>query len=263
MADSFLKEILGNAGAAALEKAVDRAPILKAVIVPRAVLAWLSTMGKLGYDGELPGTPNSYFSLIKTANETYAGALTIQDQLYTFDAADILHVAASVGVALGIEIDPISEQLKKKDLTQLGNSIDLLVKSEIIKKIKKQRLDKTDDAMAGGPGAPAHSGEPHEASEPELPTKQPGVSKNKTPILPDNIAEGQGHKLKVTKAEASKECEECGQVQFEKDKFSGCMCLKELSKSIKTEKLTDGYMLKFKKDLDADAISTIVDVFKE
>ncbi len=46
---SFLEEILGKEGTAAMKKVVDRAPMFKSVIVPRAVIAWISTMGKLGF----------------------------------------------------------------------------------------------------------------------------------------------------------------------------------------------------------------------
>lgn len=263
MADTFLTDILGMDGSRALEKAVERAPMLKAVIVPRAVVAWLSTMGKLGFDGELPGTPDSYFSLIKQEDEKYAGALTINDQLYTFEDADILHVAASVGVALGIELEPITEQMKKKDLTQLGKSIDLLVKSEIIKKLKALKKAADEENGIGEPGPHHAPTEPKAQEEPQAPSMQSSAPKNGIPVNKDNLALGQGqHKLIVTKAESERTCEECGKTQFKDKKFEGCMCLSELSKSIVTEVIATGFVLKFKKDLDTDAISTVVEVFK-
>lgn len=53
--DTFLTEILGEDGANALEKAINKMPMLNSVITPRAVVSWVSTIGKLGFEGELPG----------------------------------------------------------------------------------------------------------------------------------------------------------------------------------------------------------------
>ena len=231
--------------------------------MPRAVWAWISTVGKLGWEGELPGVENSYFSLNKNEN-SYDGALTIQNELVTFEGADALHVAASVGVALGIEVDPISEQLKKKDLTNLGKSIDLLVKTEIIKKLKKQKeLNKKDDLPAGSPG-PAHK--PAAPFEPEKPVKASKQVSSQGQIPKSNLALGQ-HQIRVSKAELEKKCEECGEVQTKsedegKREFVGCLCYKELSKNIKIESIQDGYLLKFD-DLDEDAISSLIEFFKD
>lgn len=157
MDNSFLNEILGKDGASTLNKAVDRIPSLKSVVTPRAVVAWVSTVGNLGFDGELPGTPDSYFSLVKNEKNNYDGALTINNQLYTFEDADLLHISASVGVALGIDLDPIDERLKSKDLTKLGKSIDLLVKSQIIKKAQASgiKMSQHGDFHVEHTGAPA------------------------------------------------------------------------------------------------------------
>ncbi len=93
----------------------------------------------MGLPGELPGVPNSYIALAKSENDQFVGALTIKDKLYEFQDADMLHVAASVGVALDIDVEPINEQLKTHDLSELGKSIDLLVKYQIIKQAKASR----------------------------------------------------------------------------------------------------------------------------
>lgn len=257
---SFLNEILGDDGAEALEKATKRAPMLRAVIVPRTVLSWISTVGKLGYEGELPGTPDSFFSLIKSGEETFTGALTIKNKVYTFEDAELLHVAASVGVALDIQVDPIDERLKTRDLTDLGKSIDLLVKSQIIKDFKKRKLKKDQEEKVD---APAKAAEPNGPKVPEIaqqPIKQ--VSSTGLPVNKPNMAVGQGQKLKITKAESEKVCVECGGTQFKTEKFVGCVCFMALKPNVKVEKFEGDYLLKFK-DLDEDAISTLTEFFKD
>jgi hypothetical protein len=262
----FLDEILGAEGSKTLDKVIEHAPMLKSVIVPRAVFAWLSTMGNLGYEGELPGMPDSYFSLSKTEENDFSGALTIQDQLYTFENANLMHVAASVGVALGIDVDPINEQLKKKDLTQLGKSVDLLVKSEIIKRIRrdqeKKKLTKEQKELSGisSPPNPPKGALPPEV--PKAPQTQTSMNGGSIPVNKPNIALGQGNqKLKVTKNESERPCEECGGHQFNNSRFVGCLCLIELSKNVSSEVIDDGYLLKFK-NLDEDAISTLIETLK-
>ncbi|SRR6266851_1535178 len=148
----FLTEILGPHGVEALNKAAEKMPALRSVIVPRAIIAWLSTMSNHGFQGSLPGT-ESYIALVKTENDDFTGAVTIGDKLYEFNNSNLLHVAASVGVALGIDSTPISEQLKKTDLIKLGKSIDSLVKSNIIKKARVE-LDKR--AIRGTLGVTKH-----------------------------------------------------------------------------------------------------------
>jgi hypothetical protein len=343
--DNFLIEILGEDGSAALKKATTRMPILDSVVVPRAIVSWVSVVGGLGYDGNLPGHTGSYFSLIKNEKDGFDGALTIDSQLYTFENADLLHVAASVGVALGIESEPIDEQLKTKDLSKLGKSIDLLVKSQIVKQAKSQKiapgfsLDKDgiakyaklnvgnkgyaeqqypasvnlrvtwhdgmthEDSVRGlnaghalaraasnwpdahrievlnpdyiikkanseshlGPGPAAPPVGSFEPKMPLSPQKQTGKATSVSQKM--NLATGQGReekgKLRVTKSESERDCAECGGKQFCGDKFTGCLCLGELSKNIATEIDGEEFVLHFKSNLDSDAIETLVEILKE
>ncbi len=241
MDNTFLKEILGDEGNAALKRVVDRAPIFKSIVVPRAIISWLSVMSKLGYEGELPGTPDSYISLDKSDSEQFTGALTIEDQMYEFENADLLHVAASVGVALGLDLEPIDEQLKTKDLSKLGKGIDLLVKSRIVKTAKSAHKPKIiEDSFE----------EMEETIIPSEIVSSKGISKPKY--------------FKLSKSESDKACNECGMNQFESNKFTGCICLKSLSKAIKTARQDDGFILKFNmNELDEETVSTVISVFKD
>ncbi len=260
----FLREIIGNEGTDALNKAIDTIPVIGTVVVPRAIVSWLSILSKMGYEGAIPGVSNSYFSLIKSENQTLTGALTINSQLYTFEGADLLHVAASLGVALGIDLEPVDGNLKYKDLTKLGKSIDLLVKSEFIKKAKA--LKKADDDDLGTQAAPANKqDEPLKQAKALLPTKQPSFNVKSSangPQQKENIALGQGQKIKVTKSESTKQCEECGGSLFKDEKFTGCVCLKELSKGVKTQATPDGYMLTFR-NLEEDELIALIQIIKD
>ena len=257
----FLRYIVGNEGAAALDKACISIPPISSIVIPRAIVSWLSVVSKFGYEGTIPGVEQSFLGLNKTENNTLTGAMTIGDQLYTFEEADLLHVAASLGVALGIDIEPMSENLKNKDLTKLGKSIDLLVKSEFIKQAKLAKLN--DESLAAAP--PNEQREPKEQQKQLTPVKQPGINtkSSKGPIQKPNLAVGQGQKaIKVMKTEAAKLCKECGQQLFKSEKFIGCLCLTELSKNVKTEKTADGYLLTFK-SLDEDELLTLIQIIKD
>ncbi len=141
--DKFLEIVLGQDGAKALTKAIERAPILSSVLVPRTIVSWLETAVRLQYEGEIPGLDNSYISLNKT-EETFSGALTVADNVHSFDRADLLHVAAAIGVSLGISGQGLDPQLRGQDLSKLGKSIDLLVRARVvIEALRHQELTKT------------------------------------------------------------------------------------------------------------------------
>jgi ribosomal protein S27AE len=124
----FLSSVLGDPGAQALTKAGERWPVLQNVLVPRAILAWLSIEARHDYEGQLPGIDNSYLSFMKSEHG-FTGAIAIGDNNYSFTDASLLHLAASVGVAMGIDSNPVDPQLRDQDIQRLGKSIDLLAKA--------------------------------------------------------------------------------------------------------------------------------------
>lgn len=237
MSQDFLKSVLGNEGFKAVDRTILRIPILSSVVIPRTILAWVSTISKYGYVGELPGTPNSYFSLAKNSSDNFDGAITIQDKLYSLNNADLLHVASSVGVALNIETEEIPEQLKQSNLSKLGKSLDLLVKSQIIKQARQSQVE-------------------------ELPEPVLEVKKSELKPKSKRAPRKQGHSLKVSKTEAEKRCEECGGEHFFDSKFVGCVCLRDIFQDIRLEKKEDDYVLHFKPDTDPDILHTMIVAFK-
>ena len=87
---------------------------------------------------------------------------------------------------------------------------------------------------------------------PEQPQKQPAGAAR--PRLP-KISKIPG--LRVEKSEASRVCTACGGHQFEADRFRGCICFRELNKSIKTVVYGDGYVLEFGSGIDREAVRAL------
>jgi hypothetical protein len=139
---------------------------------------------------------------------------------------------------------------------------------------------KTPHGGAEAPG-PAHAPTPPLAPlaptppDPTQDSKGPTVSlKAKAPKLPtpksssDVIQTGHGMKqpkpkspsLKVTKAQSEVECPICGGKQFKADKFTGCICFRDLAKAVRVSVLEDGsYNLEFRSEWDQDSILTLLE----
>jgi predicted GNAT family acetyltransferase/ribosomal protein S14 len=135
---SFLAEILGSDGAKALQKAADREPSLRLVLVPRAALAWVAQQS--GYEGRIPGQKNSYL-LLKKSVDTYSGTVSFPDGNYQFTDKSPEHVAAAISASLGIELSK-KHQVDGLILERLGKSIDILAKAkDDIHTLTKRILD--------------------------------------------------------------------------------------------------------------------------
>ena len=132
----FLKEMVGKHGAQALENAISQSPDLKSYILPKVISSWFSLVGRFGYEDKIPGLSDSYLFLHKNESNNYDGAITIDDSLFTFDNDSAMHILASIGVALKLDIKNIEIE-DKHQLDELGKNIDLLVKANLIHKHKR------------------------------------------------------------------------------------------------------------------------------
>lgn len=243
--ESFLQAVLGSVGYQAV-KATD--PLLLPVIVPRSIIGWIETVSQTGYQGNIPGVNDSYISLAKT-EDGFEGAVTINDKLLTFERASSFHVAASLGTSLEVTLPDLSDSLKKKDLTEFGRAIDLLIKTQII------NLHKADAARQGPPAPP---------DKPRKQTIPVGASRMPNQVVPPNLAVGQGtQKLKITKAEAEATCQVCAKKRFKDNKFEGCECLEDIAKHVKTELSPDGYSILFDRVLSEEALEALVTLLKD
>lgn len=80
---------------------------------------------------------------------------------------------------------------------------------------------------------------------PVQPTKQRSNNLPRIPVV------------KVEKAEADHECPDCGLFNFQDHKFVGCMCHRDLAKSVKTTVYSDGYVLEFRSGADRDEVAVL------
>lgn len=141
----FLVGVLGQDGASALKKAGERSPELGGAIFPRAVIAWLNVAGREQFEGSLPGVEDSYLHFSKSEG-TFSGEVAVNDEVYTFEKANMVHLGACVAIALGADHEQISPRLRDLDLQKLGKNIDTIVKARVamaeLKRIRTQPLEK-------------------------------------------------------------------------------------------------------------------------
>jgi len=127
----FLRAVLGQDGAKALVKAAVRVPTLEPALLPRAVLAWLGVYARTDYEGSVPGQENSYLQFQKSESG-YHGTVAIDNRLYSFSSASLLHMGAAMAVALGADHMVPDHTLKEMDLRRLGQNIDTLAKAFVV-----------------------------------------------------------------------------------------------------------------------------------
>ena len=116
----FLIEFLGETGTKALLKASDCDDSLASILMPRAILSFVNSYSF--YDSK-----DIYF---KKSEDGCEGNVN----KHFFENVDQLHVAASIGIGLGLE--PESLDINKTKLYKLGKSLDLLVKVKQLNEIK-------------------------------------------------------------------------------------------------------------------------------
>jgi hypothetical protein len=270
----FLKAVLGEDGANALSKAAARSQELGEALIPRTVLAWLNVASRYGYEGDLPGVTNTYLAF-KKSETGFTGSVSVGDELYKFESSSLFHVAGAVLVAMGVSPDAIALNTKDLDIERLGKTIDCLVKARIVTDdLAKAAKPKTGGAGGGGkmPHGPPAAAIPPEAPTPPTPTapknKLPGQKAKKPPgpKPPKPIGSNTlGNKppsastLKVKKSELQKECRTCGFTQLRKEVPTGCMCFRDLFKSLSSTPTEDGFTFVLDAEWDEDATVTFLE----
>lgn len=218
----FLKAVLGEDGATALQKAAVRSEVLGNLLIPRTVIAWLGFAARSEYRGQIPGISNTYISFKKN-EDGFNGEISVSDEIYSFEKASLYHVAASIAVSLGADKDKAPSAVKDIDLTRLGKSIDLLVKARAV---TKELLNKKAE-----PPKKIHRPEPQIRIEPS--------KKSSKPSLPRIVANKQLPTLKLSEHQLDSRCPVCACSQMNSGKFVGCMCFRALSKNVKVVRNED------------------------
>lgn len=127
----FMAAALGTDGAQALRKAAERDPRLDQILIPRAIVGWLSFTTAHEYEGQIPGIENSYVQFQKS-EDGFSGSVTFNEGVYSFENASVYHLAASIALALGVETGPLDAKVRDAVLVKLGKSIDTLVKAQVL-----------------------------------------------------------------------------------------------------------------------------------
>lgn len=149
---SFLVSVLGEDGARALKKAAERSDALGQALLPRAILSWLGLASRWDYEGGLPGVENTYVAFKKSEDERLSGSIALGGDVYDFEGASPYHVAATVGVVLGMDDSPLHPSVRDLDLARLGKSIDALVKYRAASQELAKRLLDPSEGYSITPG---------------------------------------------------------------------------------------------------------------
>lgn len=273
---SFIKAVLGDEAAAALKKAADRSEALSTVLGARTIVGWLGLAASYGYDGEVPGLPGSYLRFEKSEDDLFVGEVRLGKNTYEFQGVDLPHVAAGLSVALGADQVP-DDDLRDADLAALGQNIDLLLKTQVL----KSATSTEDDEIAGVAYAPKREkkcstcgealsedgdcddcqskglADPGGGLEKAGGTTAPGEAATQKPpagpvgggfTAPRSKQPSRNKKAfgtKLTASQASSKCSVCGEAQFRGDLFLGCFCLRDLAKHATAEMDGSGFHVTF------------------
>lgn len=234
---SFLTMVLGKDGLTALNKALKKDPQLEYYLVPRVLLAWV--MQKSEYEGNLPGA--EVYVQFKKSDASYTGAIGAGISPVTPFSGDVFGLVAELVVGLGAEVQRVD--LRDGQLVRLGKSIDALLKArEALKALSKGGVD-----LPGKTAAPRAPEGPQEAEEPK---KQPKTaSKPRLPRLPV---------LKVELKQLEKSCSKCGSALFKGERFTGCLCWRDLAKHASTTVYSDGAVIEFARGADVATVQALV-----
>jgi hypothetical protein len=231
----FLIGIIGPEGQRVVERLCKNSPELESVLIPRALMSWISVLSNLEkFEGSIPGVNGSELKFIKN-NKTFDGQIKIKESLSKFENDSILKLAATIAVGLNMDVEGISKGVDRNRLAVLGKTLDLITKSKFI-------ADHKTDATL-------------QLSEKD-PIKQfktiPSIKKQ---VLLKNI--------NISLEEMAKYCSICGLKQFNNFNFIGCNCLKAMAKSTITEKINNGCRITLKgKEWDNEALSAFLKIVK-
>ncbi len=242
----FLSETLGNDGAVAVRRAVKKSPTLQGFLLPRTVLGW--TIAKSEWRGTLPGFDQLYLEFVKSTGGITGKISMGSEPLRPLSVRDDIELAAEILSHFNVEVKKFEGGAAA--LARLGKSIDVLLKSrEAIRALRKGAQEL--------PGQTAQPREPEGPAEPQKPVSvQPKMARTK-PKLP---------KLPVLKVELdkmAKTCSTCGSHLFKAQRFSGCLCWRDLAKHASTTVYSDGAVVSFDSKADRASVQTLWREFHE
>lgn len=215
----FVKTLVGEEAGDILRKAADSSPILKQNLISYLCLSWVNSI--VGWNGEIPGFGGTL--VITKSEDSCNGFIELKDKAHYFDDMNKTEVAA----LLSLYVSGSSPEFRFDfDKGRTYDNIDKLVKYRMEFSLRKNLEQK------GVPQAP-------KKDKPTLPMKQPQFVPAKADLTmvsgekPKKTARKSETKIKLTKADMSASCPECGDRFFDGEKFTGCFCIKDIVKSEK------------------------------
>jgi hypothetical protein len=228
---------------------------LEGVIAARSTVAWLR---------EAPlGDLNCEILLLSKSESGLSGVIEFEGGDYLFTDATEEHVAAAIITSMGVSLE--KALVKDLDLAKLGATLDLLVKSVNKKKesekpgigsFAKPIEPKLPDPILDQPPQIKTKGKISSIPniKPQQPKPDPKAMVPPTlPIIPGLP------KIKLSEREMLKKCEMCGRAQTDGVKFTGCFCLRDLAKSVKSQKVKDGLLLSFGSEWEMETVETLLE----
>lgn len=268
---AFMNAVLGEDAALALMKAGERSSALASVVGPRTVVGWVNLASRWDYNGVVPGLDESFLAFTKN-EDGLSGAIAIGDQQLDFENAQPENLAAMMCVGLGCAPDlSKSEDANAVALAQLGETIDLMVKTRVVRLLKAEtpqcaKCHKFYSRENASDRCP-HCSEPLEKAE--LPGRQAKPIGQDAPMgaqapvatAPRRMASKGPAQVKMTKSMAERKCSVCEAAQFSKrGDFTGCFCLRELGRFAKAEPEGDGYLVTFGSEWSRKNIQLLLDI---
>lgn len=246
-ATRFLTSVLGTRGADALAGLAKSSDDVQALLVPRALLAWLRGFESVA---GLPGVPEIGVTL-RRSEAGYSGVVTTPDLYCELDEAPLARAAAIIAHAIGAP--PAAGLPRDIDLARFGATVDRLVKAQAHKEPVEGR---------GSVAAAIKPTDATPATATAPPTNQPGARPAVKFKLPKLAAKAPGAKpLKLSESDTGRKCSVCQTSQFNKGRFVGCYCIRGMVKNIPAERTVEGWTIKLDR-LKEDEASMVIEMFK-
>lgn len=225
--NQVLTAIIGEKGLAALDPLL-KEESLASFILPKAIIAYLR--GSAEGDLKIPGIEG-----LRKTESLYFGSVVLDGVDHYFSKATEVDVAAIVSI---LADNPIESDLKNLDLARLSKTIEMLVKTQ------QKVVSKEPEADV------AKQIEPIKA----IPKAGPVNSRVRREVIKSAL---------IPNKDISKVCKMCKKEMFTNKQFTGCTCLKSLAKSVTSEVNSLGVTLIFNKNLDEDAVYTILEACRD
>jgi hypothetical protein len=268
---SFMNAVLGEDATAALAKAEERSAVLAGVVGPRTILGWVMLASRWDYDGFVPGHDGSQLQFAKSENGL-TGIVALGEQQLDFENARPEHLAAMLCVGLGCPPDlSKSEGATQLALVQLGETIDLMVKSHIVNLLKNEPTPRCKScnkfySSKHKDRCPHCSTELEKAELPgsaakALAPQAPDAQQAPKSTAPNRMATKAPPTVGLTKSMMERKCSVCDASQFTKSgDFKGCYCIRDLAKFAKSERRGDGVVVEFGREWTPSNIQLFVDI---